>query len=261
MTAARKLSASGARLVRRSYGRGHGYLIDGEKAVGVTTILNALPKQLTQWSSDQAANYAVEHWDELADLPMTARLDRIRYAHRDALSSAALRGTRIHGYGELLVFGGDVEIPDEYRGPAEAYARFLDEWEIEPVAAETPLASLAHRYGGTADLWCRIGRRDNVRALVDLKTGKGVYESTALQLAAYRYADVWQPDGPASESSLPAVELVYVAHVLPDAVRMLPVQAGPQEFDAFLGVKETSHWLTRHGFRGDEPLIGEAEAA
>jgi hypothetical protein len=253
-----------ARLARRNYGRGHSYNLDGDRVDGVTTILNALPKQLTQWASDAAANYAVEHWSELAEEPLTKRLDRIRYAHRDLVSAAALRGTRIHGYGERLVGGEAVEIPDEYRGPAEAYARFLDEWQIEPIAVETPLASTRHRYAGTADLWATIGVRDDARALVDLKTGKGVYESTVLQLAAYRYSDLWQPDGPDSEVERGEdddVDLVYVAHVLPDAVRMLPVIAGPAEFRAFLYVQQTAQWLARHGFKGDEPLIGDAELA
>jgi hypothetical protein len=248
-----------ARLTRRNYGSGHSYTLDGDKVDGVTTVLNALPKQLTQWSSDQAANYAVEHWDELAEEPLTRRLDRIRFAHRDALRTAGLRGTQLHGYGERLVAGEAVEIPDEHRGPAEAYARFLDRWQIEPIATETPLASTRFRYAGTADLWARVGARDHARALVDLKTGRNVYESTVLQLAAYRHTDLWQPDGPDSEAETPEVDLVYVAHVLPDDVRLLPVTAGPNELREFLYVQQTSQWLARHGFRGEEPLIGDAE--
>jgi hypothetical protein len=246
------------RLVRRNYGRGHGYQLDGEKVDGVTSILDALPKQLKQWAADSAANYAVEHWAELSEEPLTKRLDRIRFAHRDQLSAAALRGTRIHGYGEQLVHGDPVEIPEEYQGPAEAYARFLDAWDIQPVAVETPLASLKHSYGGTADLWATIGARDGIRALIDLKTGKTVYEATALQAAAYRHADIWQPNGPDSEQPLPDVQAVYVAHILPDDVRMLPVKAGPEEFRQFLYLQQTHRWLAVHGFKGWDPVIGEA---
>lgn len=248
-----------ARLKSRRYGTGHVYHLDGQKVPGVTTILNALPKQLTQWSSDCAANYAVEHWDELAEESLTKRLDRIRYAHRDTLTAAALRGTDIHGYGEKLVAGEPVDIPAEHVGPAEAYAKFLDAWQITPVATETPVANTVHRYAGTADLWATIGARDNARALIDLKTGKGVYESAVLQLAGYRHADLWQPDGPDSEAPLPEVDLVFVAHILPDDVRMLPVTAGQAELRAFLYVQQTSRWLAAHGFKGEEPLIGEGE--
>lgn len=249
------------RLVRRNHGRSHSYTIDGRKVTGVTTALKALPKELKQWAADCAANHAVEHWDELAGLPITKRLDRIRYAYRDVVNAAALRGTQIHDLGEKLVHGEPVKVPDEHRGPVEAYARFLDRWQIEPIATETPVGHSRYGYAGTADLWATIGVRDEAPALVDLKTGKGVYESVALQLAAYRYADLWQPNGPDSETIHTAgdVDLVYVADIGPDDVRMLPVVAGAPEFEAFLYVLQTSRWLDLHGYRGPEPLIGEAE--
>lgn len=250
---------TGPRLVRRNHGGGHSYLLDGQKIQGVTTILNALPKQLTQWASDCAANYAIEHWDDLAEEKLTKRLDRIRYAYRDEVKAAAARGTKIHGYGEHLVNGEDVEIPDEHRGPAEAYARFLDRWDIQPIAIETPLASERYGYAGTADLWATIGARHHQRALIDLKTGKNVYESTVMQLAAYRYAQLWQPDGPDTEGPIAEVDAVYVAHILSDDVRLLPVVCEESQFRAFLYVQQTARWLERHGFRGEEPLIGDAE--
>lgn len=247
------------RLVRRRYGRtGHGYLLDGDKVDGVTTVLNALPKQLKQWAADCAANHAVEHWEELAALPVTKRLDRIRYAHKDVVNRAALRGTEIHNLGERLVHGETVDVPDEHRGPVDAYARFLDDWQVEPVATETPLASVTHRYGGTADLWARIGRLGGGVKLVDLKTGNAIYDEVVLQLAAYRYAEIWQPRGPETERSMIDVDGVYVVHIMPDAVRLLPAQVGPAEFRQFLYVQQTSQWLARHGFRGPEPLIGDS---
>jgi hypothetical protein len=249
-----------ARLRRINHGRGHSYRLDGEKVDGVTTAISTgFPINLKQWAADTAANYAVEHWDELAEEPLTRRLDRMRYAHRETLNKAAARGTQIHGYGERLVSGESVEIPDDYLGPAQAYARFLDDWQIEPLATEAPLVSVEHRYAGTLDLVASIGVRAGARALVDIKTGRAVYESVALQAAAYRYADLWQPNGPDSEEPLPPVELVYVAHVGPDSVRMLPIEAGPAAFRQFLYVLETARWIGRHGWQGDAPVIGTAE--
>jgi hypothetical protein len=259
-------SLSQPRLRARRYGRsGHGYTLDGEKIDGVTSVLDALPKQLKQWAADTAANYAVEHWDELTGETLTKRLDRIRYAHRDVIGAAALRGKDIHTAGEAIVTGQAVEIPEELRGPAEAYARFLDLWGIEPVAIEATICNTTHRYGGRGDLWCRIGARGNAYAYVDIKTGKNIYESVVLQACAYDNADLWQPDGPDSEERYVPVDLVYVAHVLPDDVRMVPVRGvatpkpGPAEFRQFLYVQQTSRWLALHGFNGEEPLLEEAE--
>lgn len=247
------------RLTRRKVGRsGHSYKLDGDPIPGVTTVLNALPKQLTQWAADQSADYAIENWAELNELGIAKRHSAIRYAYKDARNKAAARGTDIHKLGESLVFGTAEAVPDELRGPVEAYARFLDEWKIEPVAAETPVASTRYRYAGTSDLTATIAVRDGARALIDLKTGN-VYESAVLQLAAYRYADLWQPDGPDSETEQPDVDMVYVARIMPDDVEMLPVDAGPEQYRAFLYVQQTAHWLNRHGWKGDEPLIGEAQ--
>jgi hypothetical protein len=61
------------RLTRRNHGRGHSYRIDGRKVPGVTTILNALPKQLTKWAAEKGADHAINHWDELAALPLAER--------------------------------------------------------------------------------------------------------------------------------------------------------------------------------------------
>lgn len=227
-----------SRLVRRNYGRGHGYKLDGEKVVGVTTALDVLAKPaLLNWFAEQAAKRAVDEWDELALLPISERMERIRYGARDTSRAAALRGTQIHDYGHALAEGRDVDVPAEHRGPVEAYARWLDEWDITPLAAETPLASVQHKYGGTADLWGTVGKRDGQTALLDIKTGKGIYSETAWQLAGYRYSDLCQIGG--EEVTTPEVDAVYVAHVLPDTVRMVPVECGPQTFRAFLYILQT----------------------
>lgn len=255
-----------SRLVRKegrnAYGIYHTYELDKVSVRGATTIIGAgLPFQAgKQWAANEAANEAVNHWDEIAELPLTDRLNRIRFAYKKVSDEAKLRGTLIHTYGEILVHGGTVEDP-QYVGPAEAYAKFIDRWQIDPIATETPLANTQHKYGGTADLWCRIGVRDGERALVDLKSGKDAYPDVALQLAAYRYADLWQPDGPESESDdVPDVDACYVFHILTDDVQMLPVQVDANHFRSFLYVQQVSEWARLHqGY--PEPqvrVIGEA---
>lgn len=243
------------RLTRRNYGRGHGYKLDGEKIIGVTTAIDVLDKPaLRNWYAEQAAKRAVDEWERLTGMTVSERLEFIRYGARDKVQAAALRGTQIHDLGQKLAEGAEVDVPDEHVGPVQAYARWLDKWDVETIAAETPLANTQHKYGGTADLWGRVGRRDNAVCLLDIKTGKGVYDETGLQLAAYRYADLMQPEK-GVEIATPAVDLVYVAHVLPDDVRMLPVKADQSTFRAFLYVlqvhRERESWK-------DWPLIGSA---
>lgn len=241
------------RLVRRNYGRGHGYKIDGEKAAGVTTAIDVLDKPaLRNWYAEQAAKRAVDEWDRIAEMPVSQRLEYIRYGARDKVTAASLRGTEIHDLGDKLAKGEDVDVPPEHVGPVEAYARWLDKWDVEIFASETPLANVTHRYAGTADLWGRVGRRDNAMCLLDIKTGKGVYNETGLQLAGYRFAEIMQPKK-GEEIVVPSVDLVYVAHVLPDDVRMLPVRADAEVWRDFLYVLQV--YRARQSWE-DWPLIG-----
>lgn len=242
------------RLVRRNYGRGHGYKLDGEKVVGVTTAIGVLDKPaLRDWYARQAAERAIDEWDELAQMPVSQRLERIRFGARDKTTAAALRGTQIHELGQQLAEGKEPEVPDEHLGPVQAYARWLDKWDVTPWAAETPLASTQHKYAGTADLWGTVGKLGGEPFLLDIKTGKGIYDETAWQLAAYRYADLLVADG--EEVSVPEVSGVYVAHVLPDDVRMLPIEAGPREFRTFLYILQTFKEVSSVK---EWPLIGSA---
>jgi hypothetical protein len=257
------MTATTPRLTSRKYGTGHVYHLDNERIMGVTTILSALPGPPPSWGAEEAAKFAVNGWEELSERSLTDRLALIKAAPDRARDTAAGRGTELHAYAEQLHAGTPVEVPEEYKVVVEAVARWLDAWDITAVATETPLAHTVHKFGGTADLWARIGRRGDARALIDLKTGRTVPGKTVLQLAGYRFADLWQPDGPASESTKPDVDLVYVAHVGGDDVRMLPVDCRPEQLRQLLYVREVANWLKRHDWfqrkPGEEPLIGEAE--
>lgn len=255
MTAAKTAARPATRLVRRNYGRGHGYKLDGKKVMGVTGAIDVLDKPaLRNWYADEAAKRAVNEWDRIAELPITERLEYIKYGARDKVRAAALRGTQIHTLGEQVLHGEAPDVPPEHVGPVEAYARFLDKWDVTPIASETPLAHTVHGYGGTADVWCTVGKRDNAVVLLDVKTGKGIYDEVGLQLAAYRYSDLIQIDG--VEQPTPAVDLVYVAHVLPDDVRMVPVTADERVFREFLYVLTVAR---ARAAWADWPLVGSAE--
>jgi hypothetical protein len=226
--------------------RGHAYTLDCDcpgryrktdphKIMGVTTALNAKAKPaLTGWAGRVTAEYAIDHWDELAQLPISERLQTLRDVQFNTKSAAALRGNQIHELGQRLVHGLQVDVSDENRGPVEAYARFCDRWRLEPIAAEVPVANTRYRYGGTADLFAYVGALDNALCLVDLKTGRGVYSETALQTTAYARCDLWQPDGPKSEGTPPVVEATYVAHIQADNVLMLPAEYDDEAFNQFL---------------------------
>jgi hypothetical protein len=242
-----------ARLVRRNAGRGHWYSLDGAKVPGVTTVVGNLPKgALIEWASRTTAEYAIDHWDELSEQPPSSRLSTLTKARHQKSGAAALRGTQIHALGERVSHGEAVDA-GEHQSEVEAYARFLDRWQVDVIATETPCASTEWRYAGTADAWATFGTGPlaGARVLLDIKTGGRVWPDASLQLAAYRHCDLWQPDGADSESALPTTDAVVVAHILTDSVELLPVETGPAQFRQFQYLLQTTHWLAGGPYIGD----------
>jgi len=241
--------------MRRNHGRGHSYLLDGSKVPGVTTILNeGYPKQLTKWAAETAAGYAVDHWDELAEQPPSKRLKAIQaapYADRD---KAANRGTEVHALAEKLVKGEQVEVPDELAGHVESYIRFLDDWDVQPVMVERPVFSRRWMYGGTLDLAAMLADSPGDDPdLIDIKTSRsGIWTEAALQLAAYRFADLFlAEDG--TEQPMPTLARVRAVWVRADGYDLLPVDADREQFRIFCYVAQVAQFarLRREDVIGD----------
>lgn len=177
---------------RINRGRGHSYEIDGRRADGVTTLIGeGMPKPaLVGWAANTTAAYAVDHWDELADLPTSKRLDTLKRARYLDLDAASKRGTEVHALAEQLSMGVEVDVPDEIAGHVESAVKFLDEWQPQVVLTETVVASRRWGYAGSFDLLARLP--DGQVALMDYKTSRsGIWGETALQLGAYANADVY----------------------------------------------------------------------
>ena len=230
---------------RRQYGRNHSYYLDGQKLPGVTTILgDGLAKPaLVAWGINTTAGYAADHWDELAELPVSKRIETLKkapYADRDA---AAKRGTEVHKFGERLAKGEEVEKPDELAGHIESYLRFLNEFDPEPVLLETACVSISKwPYAGTFDAifdFPKWGRR-----LVDIKTARsGVFPDNALQLAAYRHATHYAaPDDNWELHPMPEVDGCAVIHVRADGYSLVPVETGPDVLRTFQYVQMLHRW-------------------
>lgn len=260
---------------RRNYGKGHGYLdANGTKVPGVTTILgDGLPKKaLINWAGNETANYAVDHWDELATMSPSTRLKKLQGGRYEVRDAAANKGTAVHDLAEHLVAGEEVDVPDALAGHVESYVQFLDDWEPKPTLIEAVVMSHKHGYAGTLDLAADIqasrfdpaflaatfenppGRDDILHCLVDLKTSRsGIFGETALQLAAYRYADVFV-DGDGAEQPMPTFHLVLGLHCRADGYSLLPIEAGSAQLREFLYAREIARFAEEHS----RSYIGEA---
>lgn len=240
-------------VTRKNHGRSHTYW-DGEKKLpGVTTIIsNGYPKgALIDWAGKTTANYAIDHWAELEELPPTQRLKQLNEARFTDRDSAANRGRDVHRYAEALVAGERVKKPDDIAGHIESYVRFLDEFEPHPIVVEGVVINRQHGYAGTLDLIADIGEE---RWLLDIKTSRsGVFGDVALQLAAYRYAESLL-DEHGQEKPMLDVHRTGSVHVRADGYSLIPVEAGPQEFRMFLYVQQVAWFTERASYLLGEPM-------
>jgi len=218
--------------------KGHYYRdANGARVPGVTTIIDdGVPKPaLINWAANATAEAAVDRWDELGALGPAKRLKELQGARYEAKDAAARRGTEVHRAAEALLAGKAVKVPEEIAGHVEAYARFLDEFQVEALHVEFSCISYKWGYAGTADVCARLVLPDKgpKTLLMDLKTTRsGVFGETALQLAAYRLAEYWVVD----DEEIEPVPVDYCAaiHVRADGYDLVPVEAGEPQHKAFL---------------------------
>lgn len=224
------------RFYRRNFGKGHAYYLDGAKLDGVTTLLsNGLPKPaLVNWAANTTADYATDHWDELALMPMSARnkeLRQARYADRDA---AAKRGNEVHDLAEKLAHGEEVDVPDDIRGHVESAAAFLDDFEVEVILSETSCYHEHALYAGTFDLLLRSKRFPGRVILADWKTNRsGIYPETALQLTAYARSTHYLDGGVIKRTADLGITDCWAIWIRADGYEVYPMECSDNTWSVF----------------------------
>lgn len=227
----------------------HSYIDgNGDRMPGVTTILGeGLPKAaLINWAANATAEAAINRWDEYAEMPPAKRLDALKQARYETTDKAKRRGTEVHTYAEALVQGKEVTgVPDLLRGHVEGYARFLDGFDVAPVLVEVVVVNYSYGYAGTldlvADIQCPLCGKV-CRWLLDVKTNeKGIYAETALQLAAYRYAEFYV-DNEGKELPMIDVEHCGAIHVTSDDAVLVPTASEPAQFSMFRIAAKVREW-------------------
>lgn len=241
----------------RNGARWHTYSIDGHRAVGVTTALKGIPKDaLVGWAAGVVAQHVVDNIFDIKRMldsggpnPTKYFLKELPNQKRD---TAAVRGTEVHALAEKYVRGDEVEVPEALRPFVESYAAFIEDWQPVSLHEELVVASREHMYAGKLDSIQQVPGLGCT--LVDYKTSNGVYGETALQVAAYRYAEVYvDPDG--EEQPMPDIESTYVLHIQADGYEFRPLIADRVTFEKFLAAKR--NYLENVQSRKLDKLIGE----
>jgi len=123
---------------------------------------------------------------------------------REASGDAAKVGSIAHDRIEAFVNGGllrrTTEAQDLWDRSTVAFESFLtwydaNGYRIQVIETECLMTDQELGYGGTADLVCLL---DGVPAILDYKTGSGIYPEVAVQLEAY--CTLWETVGHAHET-------------------------------------------------------------
>lgn len=255
--------------------------LTGERFVSVTTVLGLVAKDaLLYWAAKVVQEKALDMVPALVKAlrhrPCDMKGDDRCRACRDCIAlelrrepdrvrdEAADRGKRIHTVAEHYALHGQIRDHDEdIQASVVQWLRWRNTHQVTFDASEVTVINREHGFAGTLDGVARCGWMPpkwkhliGVPLIDDLKSGKGVYDTHALQLAAYRCPGnvVLLPNG--DEEPLPDCdpEMGLLVHVRPDDFWSRPVQVGPRTFGTFLKVLGLHRDLDQFG----SELIGRA---
>jgi hypothetical protein len=211
-----------------------------EKVPGVTSILGSLGKPFLQhWAAKVVAEFAVDNFGAYSALIMNgqrqAAVDVLKAAPRRYTTERADIGTEAHDLFERLGRGEDLgRIRPEMQGYVDQWHLFNEQFRPNFLMQEETVWSDKHRYAGSFDAIAEIGGET---VILDYKTSKAVYAETALQMAAYRYADyIVRPDG--NRVPLPkGISGGAVVHIHPDRFDVVPMLCDEAIFEMFLQIR------------------------
>lgn len=224
---------------RVEYPNYHRYKIDGKWAIGVTTALKGIPKDaLKLWAARLVAEHVVDNIYDVKKMldsggrgPTVHFLKELPNQKRD---DAAVRGTDVHELAGPYIKGEPVEVPDHLEPYVRGYAAYIEDWNPTTIHEELVVANREHGYAGTLDSIQDIPELG--RVLVDYKTGSGVYGEYALQVAAYRHAEVYLDEN-GNEHPMVQVDRALILHIKPDDYELIPVDTSDAAFRKYLAAQ------------------------
>lgn len=231
---------------RRKWGSGHSYTLDGVPRIkGVTTMMKGLGGPPESYFTEYTAGYALDNWDELAQLPPAERLKKIAGATKARFNSAAVRGTEVHKLAERLSHGEEVPVPDHLRGYVNSAVQFLDDYDVKADCTEVALFSRKHKHAGSADAFGsaqKPGELLRTSILWDWKTtAKEPWGSVAFQFAGYKFSEFrLSGDGgkDSEELPVPPVDECWAVWLQPDRYEVFPMHVDKDVYNQLLWIDQ-----------------------
>ena len=235
------------------------YEWNGQKLMSVTSYRRVLGMsiQLHTWVLSQAINAAVStDRGAMGDEDYKKMLWKGARAKRDA---AASLGTAVHEAAENNVSAESLPRSDERRAFLLQYEEAMDELGFEVLLNEAQVFNLTLGYAGSLDIIARCSRdlpsyglKEGDVIVVDLKTGKGIYNDHALQLGMYLDAEFvggYDPQDdadveyPLDTAILQSATKMGVLHLRPDEWEYVPIRHDKTLTDAVSAMTVIAQWF------------------
>ena len=245
--------------------RWHRYSLDGHWVPSVTGVTgSALHKPaLTYAAAREAAAWASTHAGEIEQMGEEQWRKTATMWHKTVWGQSAETGTLVHTLAEVLIFGNplpteDAEglpYPDDVYKMAQQLAKFMDAWQVDPLAHENAVYHETDMWAGRLDLIANLS--DGKRWLLDYKTSaSGIYPETALQLSAYSHATHIQWKG--EDRPMPHIDRLGAVWIRPDSWQLIPVDVTDTDelYAVFRSMIPVALWA-KQADRDKDQFVGE----
>lgn len=226
----------------------HRYTYQGVTYPGVTGIIGVVDKSdaLVPWASRKTAEAAIALGDELPKLLATVGKEGVTKMLTSKSSwendTAKDIGTAIHDYADRLAKGETLdEVDPAIQVRALNYAQWHESCGWKFRVTEAFIINPVLGYGGTLDVLAYDEKGETV--LADVKSGKGVYPVTKLQLLAYGDpGNLIARPGDTQAFPMPHIDRFAVLHVTDSGVREIGLDITPEDLAAFEACIPLSKW-------------------
>jgi len=229
---------------------------NAQRYLSVTSALQATPKDaLIRWAAKSVAEIAVNSYEllgKIADNDKEKAIAWLKGAPWAERNKAGLAGTTLHEivewwlsdepqYADSLI---RTLSPENQRKAAQLRA-FFDQVPLDIVDVEAVVYNENIGYAGTIDLIAtittpnilqRFGSAKPLTLILDVKSGKGIYPETALQLTAYRHATHILNLQTGERDEMTATDGGAVIHVTEGGWSLIPVATDDEQFDTFVDI-------------------------
>jgi len=233
------------------------YEYNGQRLLSATSLRRVLGMSfgLHNWAVNQTIEASLSMRGNIAASAMTddeykKHLRKTSMTKRD---EAASLGTSVHEAAELGVKANDLGAKDVRKPFLLQFEAAQREIGFQVVASEMQVFNLSLGYAGSLDAIMRMP--DGTFVLTDYKTGKGIYNDTALQLALYFGAefaggfdvqDNKDVEYPHLTDLLNQCQSTAILHLRPDAWEWVPIPITDELAAAAVDLTRMAHWFIKH---------------